>query len=803
MVAQGVTTCTLCGLSTAHPLFDDAGRAFCCPACLEVARLLQEDAQPSAARDQRSDASRQPSAPEAQAAVVCLGGLWCASCAWLIEETLRRAPGVVDAAVSFVQREARVTFDPERTDPRRLLRRVRRLGYRAWLPGETPYDEEEALLNRLLIGGVLAMHVMLISVMLYAREWLGWASADTEWLAQIFRLFLLLGSFPLVLLLGLPILRAGVASLLRGRPNMHTLIALGAFSAFGLSVRNLFLGLDRVYFDTASMLLFLVTIGHWLEVRAHKTGSEALERLWERLPAEATWITPTGERQVPVDELPPGARIRVRPGERFPVDGIVASGEGDVDESLLTGEPTPVSRRAGDRVLAGTVNLDGAFEVITAAVGPETVAGQIGRLLHQALWQRAPVERLADRLAALMVPTAVIIAAGTFVFWTRQVGVETGLLHALSVLLIACPCALGLATPLTLWLALGRAAKEGVLLRHTGALERLARIRAVFFDKTGTLTRHPLQLQAVYANGVPEDTFLARVAAVEALSEHPLAQAVVAAFADPSAPLAGRQPLGTGSRGAGGGGQPSVRDFRVLPGRGVSGRVEDTLLWVGNRGLMEAQGLTLPERLAKVATEWQRQGLCVVYAGWEGRVVGLLGLGEAARPEAAEAVSRLRAMGLEIAVLTGDDAAAGRRWEERLQVPVYAELQPEEKMALLEETPTPVAMVGDGINDGPALAAATVGIAVSQGTDVARAAADVILLGNDLRAVPWVIALARSAMRKVRQNLAWAFVYNLIGLGLAVTGHLQPVLAAAAMVASSLIVTSNALRLRHFPALKG
>jgi len=796
VVEQGPVTCTLCGLPTAHPLRDDAGRAFCCPACLEVNRLLSAGGGPSAVGGQRSAVSRQPSAVGGRrSAVVCLGGLWCTSCAWLIEETLRRAPGVQEVEVNFLQREARIAFDPQRTDPRRLLRRVQRLGYRAWLPGETPYDEEEALLNRLLIGGVLAMHVMLISLMLYVREWLGWASADTEWLAHIFRLFLLLGSFPLVLLLGLPILRAGLASLLRGRPNMHTLIALGAFSAFGLSVRNLFIGLDRVYFDTASMLLLLVTIGHWLEVRAHKAGSQALERLWERLPAEATWITPEGERRVPVEQLPEGARIRVRPGERFPVDGIVASGEGDVDESLLTGEPTPVTRCPGEKVLAGTVSLDGAFEVITAAVGTKTVAGQIGRLLHQALWQRAPVERLADRLAALMVPTAVTIAAGTFVFWTHRVGMETGLLHALSVLLIACPCALGLATPLTLWLALGRAAETGVLLRHTGALERLAKVRSLFFDKTGTLTRHPFRLQAVFSDGLDDEAFLARVVAVEALSEHPLAQAVVAAFDGQLAVGSRRSAVASEARLA-------VSDFRALPGRGVSGRVEDTTLWVGSRGLMETQGLELSDGLMKVAVEWQRQGLCVVYAGWDGRVVGLLGLGEEMRPEAAKVIARLQAMGLDVAVLTGDDAAAGKRWHERLNVPVYAELRPEDKITLLEQASGPVAMVGDGINDGPALAAATVGIALSQGTDVARAAADVILLGDDLRAVPWVIELAQAAMRKVRQNLAWAFVYNLIGLGLAVTGQLQPVLAAAAMVASSLIVTGNALRLRHLPAPK-
>lgn len=775
--------CALCGLSTAYPLRGDRGDLFCCPACLEVDRLLHTGEQRSNGMGEAAPRTTDEPVGATATTVLSLGGLWCSSCAWLIGESLRRTPGVHSVEVSFGQREGRVTFDPERTNPGRLLRQIKRLGYRAWLPGETPPDEEESFSNRLLVAGIFAMHVMLISLMLYARDLLGFASAESEWLVMIFKLMMLLASLPILVMLGIPILRAGLASLLRGRPNTHTLIALGAFSAVALSVRNLILDIDRVYFDTASMLLFLVTVGRWLEMRAHKSGSDALERLWQRLPQEATWITPEGERRVPADELPKGARVRVRPGERFPVDGLVAGGEGDVDESLLTGEPLPVVRRPGDRVLAGTLSLDGAFEIITSAVGAETVTGQIGRLLHQALWQRAPVERLADRLAALMVPAAVALAAGTFAFWTARAGSETGLLNALSVLLIACPCALGLATPLTLWLSLGRAAEAGVILRSTAALERLAAVRQIFFDKTGTLTRHPFRLQSLFSGELGEDEFLARVAAVEASSEHPLGQAVVAEARAQDLTL------------------PAATDFRALPGYGVGAKVEETAVWVGNERLMVAQGLSLPAHLDALAEVWRQKGLCVIYAGWDGRVTGLLGLGEEVRPEAVEVVDSLQAMGLQVAVLTGDDEAAGARWRQLLGVPVHAGQRPEDKMARLREAPGPVAMVGDGINDGPALAAATVGMAVSHGTDVARAAADAILLGDEIRAVPWLTDLARTTMRRVRQNLGWAFVYNLIGLGLAVTGHLQPVLAAAAMIASSAIVTSNALRLRRFPTL--
>ncbi len=711
-----------------------------------------------------------------------LGGLWCASCAWLIGETLQRTHGVQSAEVSFARREARVTYDPSQVDPRRLARRIRRLGYRAWPAGErADYDEEERHADLLLITGVIAAHDLIISLFLYIWQYVAGAPQDTAWLATFFHSVLLVGGIPMILLLGLPILRAGIASLLTGRPNMHALIALGAFSAFALSVRNFLLGHGHLYFDTASMLLYLVAVGRWLEIRAQKQSNEAVERLLKQLPDEATWLTPEGEQRVPVERLPAGARILVRPGERFPVDGLIAVGEGDVDESLLTGEPIPVMRRPGEQVLAGTINVDGGFEIITTAVGASTAAGQIGRLLHQALWERTPIQQLADRLAGWMVPIAVLIAAGTFTFWAAQSGVETGLMNALSVLLIACPCALGLATPLTLWLGIGRAAEGGAILRSSSALERLAQVRRVYFDKTGTLTQREFRVQYILSPGMDTDVFLAFVAAAEVRSEHPFGKAVVEAAQRRGLALA------------------DAEGFHAIPGHGVSARLGELLVMVGSGRLMADRGLVTMPALANAAMDWQAEGLSVIYAGWDGQVRGLLGLGEEARPMADGAVADLRRLGLDVSVLTGDDAAAGERWAQRLNVPVYAELLPEDKIRHLKESSRPVAMVGDGINDGPALAAAHVGIALSHGTDVARAAADAVLLGDDLRAVPWLIRLSRAAMHRVRQNLAWAFVYNLIGLGLAATGHLWPVLSALAMVLSSVFVTGNALRLRRFP----
>ncbi|HEU5318024.1 MAG TPA: cation-translocating P-type ATPase [Chloroflexota bacterium] len=762
-----------------HPLRDQAGLAFCCPSCLEVSRLLAE-APTTGAMDAAPAAAAEPP-HEACTTVLCLSGLWCASCGWLISERLRRVPGVLDAEVSVAQRQARVTYDPARTDTRRCVSAVRRAGYRAWLPGEKGDDEEEALFQKLLVAGLFVVHDMLVSGMVYGRELLGWATPESEWIVRIFQWMMLLGAIPVLGLLGLPILRAGTAAFVRGRPNMHTLIALGALAAVMHSLRVLQTGGTRTYFDTASMLLYLVTFGHYLEVRAQKRGSDALARLQERLPAVARWVRAEGEEEVPADELAPGARVRVRPGETFPVDGLVALGAGDVDESLLTGEALPMPRRTGDRVLAGTRSVDGTFEVVALAVGRWTAAGQIGRLLHDALWRRSPVERLADRVAMLLVPLAAALAGGAYAYWARAAGPEAGILTALAVLLIACPCALGLATPLTLSLAVGRAAQAGAVVRGAAALERLAGVRGAYLDKTGTVTQPVMRLAAVRTAGASEDSALALAAAVEAALDHPFAHALVAASREWGISL------------------PTAAGARAVPGRGALGEVDGVAVAVGNERLTADAGLVCDGGLAGTAAAWRAAGMCAVYAGWAGRVRAAFALTEEARPEARAAVGALRRLGLPVAVLTGDVTEAAARWQQRLGVPVFGGQSPEDKLVRLRRHDGGALMVGDGVNDGPALAAAAVGIALRTGTDVSRAAADVVLLRDDLRLVPWLVGLARQTRRVVRQNLAWAFAYNVVGLALALTGHLQPSLAALAMVASSVMVTGNALRLRRYP----
>ncbi|MCE7860716.1 MAG: cation-transporting P-type ATPase [Chloroflexi bacterium CFX2] len=779
--AKSLSTCSLCGLTTLHPLANDRGDVFCCPSCREVSALLEEA--PAKPGILANEADR-------ESVTLTLGGMWCSSCAWLVSEGLKRTKGVVNAEVNFIQQQANLTFDSTITNPKLIKKRVRSLGYQATLPNEKPRDEEESFFTRLLIGGVMVLHDLIVGAGIYLREIFGWATPESQPLVDFFQVMMLISSIPVLILLGLPILRAGFASLLRGQPNIHTLITIGTFSAFGLSVYHLIIGQGGLYFDTATMLIFLVSVGRWLEMQAHKSSNKAVMKLLDQIPITATVVTNEADKEVSVSDLKPGMRLRVRPGARFPVDGLIAAGEGDVDESLLTGEPKPVSHREGDSVKAGTVNLDGSFEVIATAVGESTTAGQIGRLLHEALWARSPLERLVDKLSAWMTPAALALATIAFLVWNTISGFEHGLLVALSVLLIACPCALGLATPLTLWLSLERAAESGAILRSTASLERLAKVDKVFFDKTGTLSQLPMKVHEikeemenlVRGRAEGKEEFLRVVASIENESEHPLAKSIVQYANSQGIEL--RKPA----------------SFKSLPALGVVGHLPDSVtrspIFIGSERLMAAQGFRISKSLNEEVELIKREGQVVVYAGWDGQVWGVMGLGETVRAEAGDVMVQLQTRGLELGVLTGDEASAGGR--KVLGIPVQAALTPDEKMKHLAGN---AAMVGDGINDGPALAAATVGLAMNHGTDVARTAADIILMRDDLKLIPWLVDLSRESMKRVKQNLGWAVIYNLFGVALAMAGLLQPVFSAFAMVASSVFVTSNAMRMNKFPLL--
>lgn len=680
-----------------------------------------------------------------------------------------------------------------------------------------PAEEAKRILSRLMLNAFLGMMVMVLSIALYsdlffdeagASGWLGSVTAQN--VRSILQGISMLFATPAVLLLALPILEDAVYTWqIYRRLTTSALIAVGTLAAYGLSVFATFTGQGHAYFETVTMTLLLVTLGRWLDARAQVEGSQALNELLARAPAEATLISAEGEEaRVPVEQLRVGNQVRVRPGENFAVDGRVLSGEGSVNQANITGEATPVYKGPGHTVYAGTTNLDGSFVVEATQVGEERVMGKLVRLLDEARLHRAPIERLADRVSGYFVPAVLALAVITLIYWTWQVNLEQGLMTTLAVLLIACPCALGIATPLAIWAALGRAARSGILIRDSAILEKLSHVRQLFFDKTGTLTTGEAALAEIVVNRSPtadrgpqiqavggqwsavsgsqspvsEAYLLQLVASLEHGSEHPLARSIQTAAAAQQLPLL------------------PTAGFKAMPGLGISGRVDNKEVWVGSRRLVQQVGLTLPESLQVERGRLEEAGQSVVYVGWEGQVQGLFGLTETLRPAAATALAHMQRHGLRVEALTGDSSTAGAALSQRLGIPVRSELLPHDKVGVIEqaEAAEPVAMIGDGLNDAPALARASVGIALGCGADVTREAADVSLLGNDLAQITWTLTLARRAYRTIGWNLLWAFLYNVIGVAIAMAGLLHPILAAVAMVISSAMVVGNSLRIFKF-----
>ncbi|MFN8456387.1 MAG: heavy metal translocating P-type ATPase [Anaerolineae bacterium] len=654
-------------------------------------------------------------------------------------------------------------------------------------------DESWAIANRLAVGVMLGMMVMLISLALYTEfvrvELLGLAQQVDSGDLFFFKLVMFLAATPTVALLGWPIARSSWRALHQRRLSSDSLILLGSVSAYVLSVYSLATG-GEVYFDTATVILLLVTVGHFLEIRAQIKSSQALQALLEQAPGEATIIREGREIRIAAELVTLGETVIVRPGEAFPVDGEVMQGEGSVNEANITGEARPVFKEKGQPVYSGTVSLDGYFVLRASGVGEDRVIARLIRLLTEARRHRAPIQRLADQAATFFVPSAILLGLLTFLFWSWQVGPEAGLLRGLAVLLIACPCTLGIATPLAIWAGLHRAAVEGILIRHGEALEKLSRVRHFFFDKTGTLTRGTLSFNQIVLDpavepALTEAELLVWAAGLESASEHPLGRTIVAE--------AHRRGLAL----------PAVEQVSISPGLGLQGRLMglESPLAVGSARLMARLGWPLPDSLQAIKAELEAAGQTVICCGLGGQVQGLIGLTETVRSEAAQMLAALDQAGLLLTVLTGDSHSAGQALAQRLAVPVSSQLLPQDKVAQLKaarQNGRAVAMVGDGLNDAPALAAADVGIALGCGVDVTRETADISLIGEDLGKVVWAWRLAQATYRRIRWNLVWAFFYNSIGVALAMLGLLHPILSALAMVLSNLMVVGNSMSLYRF-----
>ena len=637
-------------------------------------------------------------------------------------------------------------------------------------------------LAKLGLGCFFAMNVMTLSLLLYSGHL---TEIDPEIVPKIAYISFALAT-PVMFILGWPFVKHALSEIAALSFGMDSLIALGAVSAYVASTYATFTGNPQIYFDTATMILVLVTLGRFLEASAKARASEALEHLLDLAPQEAVVVEAGQEHRVAIAALRVGDQVLIRPGERIPVDGKVIEGAADVDESTLTGEATPVSKSRGDPVMRATVTMDGRLIVEVTHSADDTMFAQVVRLMEEAQATRGPLRRLVDRIAAIFVP-AVVGLAGLTGFLRLPDGLEPALLSSLSVLLIACPCPLGLATSLATWAGLGRAAPSGVLIRSGDALESLAGLKILYFDKTGTLTRGRVALQAVQ---VEPDTFqnawLSACASVEAYSEHALGKGFVEAVTARGLPL------------------HPILDFKALPGLGVEGIVAcpgefPSRVVVGNERFFSQQGIALAGKLREKKRRYEAAGLTVILGAWNEQAQGLAAFGDQVRPEAPEAIEALKGLGLELRLASGDNEAATQRVAAMLGIPrPAASLLPSQKAELVREEQTrgAVGVIGDGINDAPALATASLGIAMGSGTDLAKETADVSILRNDLRQIPWLIRLARATRWTVRGNLIWAFCYNAIGLILAVQGILTPILAALAMVVSSLFVVCNSLRLQ-------
>lgn len=720
---------------------------------------------------------------------LAIQGMTCASCAGRVEKSLLKVPGVITAEVNLALETAQVTGSAEALTPDKLVAAVVAAGYQAQLLNldlEQPANMVEsqqadyswwptavaALLSFPLVLGMVA-------------EWFGW----TFWQGHISGWLQWALATPVQFWLGWRFYRAGWHALKAGAGNMDLLVAIGTSAAYGLSVYLLFNSahgaMSHLYFETSAIVITLVLLGKWLETRAKSKTTEAIRALNALRPERASVIRDNQELQIPIASVILGDLVMIRPGERVAVDGVIKQGDSQIDESLITGESLPVTKTAGDKVTGGSINGEGLLYVSTTALGNESVLARIVRLVESAQAKKAPIQRLVDKVSEVFVPVVIVIAFITLLAWGFIGGDwQVAILNSVAVLVIACPCALGLATPTAIMVGTGVAARHGILIKDAEALELAHAVKTVAFDKTGTLTEGHPKLVKLVSVADNDDQVLTLAASLQAGSEHPLAKAVIHAAREKSLVL------------------QAAEDVHAVSGKGLKGKVARLDLALGNASLMQDLAMDVSILQAQ-ANALQTEGYSVSWLcslNDQPRLLGMFAFGDTLKPTAVAAISSLQQQGILTVLISGDNQGSAANVATKLGIDkFYAQVLPEDKANIvreLKEGAGLVAMVGDGINDAPALAEANVGIAMSSGTDVAMHAAGITLMRGNPALVSDAIDVSRRTYAKIRQNLFWAFIYNVVGIPLAALGFLNPVIAGAAMALSSFSVVSNALTLK-------
>ncbi len=834
-MSQPEKHCDLCGLSVGRNSFSQnyggEAKEFCCLGCQNVYLILSESGVIASGqniresevfkrslemglisnRAEETDTIFQiPADAPVKETLLHVSGMWCAACSWLIEHSLQKIRGVVSAEAFFASDLVKVRYCPQFLPPEKITKNIERLGYKTSefdADNKISVAEKRDLVLRIGVSGFLWLNIMTLSVPLYV----GYFQEINPTVKFLFPFILMILAAPVIFYSAKPILQLAWRGLLNKTIRMETLLGTGILAAYIYSSIQAFRGETLVYFDTAAAIVTLVLLGKLMEKGAKERTVRAISMLYRLMPKKARLFVGNTERFVSIDALNEGDVFVVKAGERIPADGIVIGGETHTDESLLTGESNPISKTEGDAVVSGSLNIGNVIQICATKVGQDTTLSQIIKLVERAVSSRSNLERTVDKVSKIFVPGVIFVAFLTFAvcFGFGFTSFDEALMRAITILVIACPCALGLATPLAITAAVGAASRNGILVGDSSILEKACNLDAVVFDKTGTITTGKFELvdfalvaqekleTAAFA-GIGnaqilfqtdrrtisekfENEFLPLLAALEKYSEHPLGTAITQ-HADNC--------LLT---------PPSASNVEIEKGSGISGEVFGKRVFVGNRRLLENKKLKIENTLAEKTREWEISGKTVAYFGVDEKLCGALAFGDSIKPEAAQIISELKKRGIKSIIVSGDSVETTKYIAEQTGANDFqAAALPLDKtaaIAKLQKSGLKVAMIGDGINDAPALAEADLGIALASGTDIAMKAADIVLTGNSLEKILTVFKLSKKTRRIVHQNLFWAFFYNALGMSLAITGILNPIAAAGAMLLSSVSVIGNSMRL--------